>query len=118
MASCLARPCAGPLPQAAAPALKPPTPGALRLALPRACSSRRALLQRCAAAASQLEGVTTWLAAAGVDVGKQAAAPGADGSLVTTRPVAKGEQLFAIPESAWITPAIAAQSEIGQYLVG
>lgn len=72
----------------------------------------------CQAAASTAEqGVTAWLSGAGVDTGKQAVVPSGSG-LVTSRPVNKGEQLFAIPESAWITPQTAAQSEIGQYLTG
>ncbi len=75
---------------------------------------------RCVAAAStqQVEGVASWLAGDGVDVGKQAAAPGAGGGLVCSRAVKAGEQLFAIPESAWITPKTAEQSDIGSCLAG
>ncbi|KAL4444028.1 hypothetical protein ABPG75_011765 [Micractinium tetrahymenae] len=82
-------------------------------------SSRRWSQLQCHAAATvqQAQEVTAWLAGAGVDVAKQAVAPSGSG-LVTSRPVNKGEQLFAIPESAWITPQTAAQSEIGQYLAG
>ncbi len=61
--------------------------------------------------------MTAWLAGAGVDTAKQAVAPSGSG-LVTSRPVNKGEQLFAIPESAWISSQTAAQSEIGQHLAG
>lgn len=84
---------------------------------PQRTCHRRSKLQCQAAASTAQEGVTAWLAGAGVDVAKQAVAPSGSG-LVTSRPVNKGEQLFAIPESAWITPLTAAQSEIGQYLAG
>ena len=70
-----------------------------------------------AAATAQAEGLTAWLAAAGVDAAKQAVAPSAAG-LVCARPVKAGEQLFAVPAAAWITAETAAQSDIGQHLQG
>lgn len=98
---------------------KPPTTPACRPAgAPSPRPGRRQL--RCTAQAAtatpqQLEG---WLAAAGVDVGKLAAAPGASGGLVATRAVKAGEQLLAIPQSAWITAETALQSDIGKHLAG
>lgn len=97
--------------------LTPKPPTALRSQAAARRPSFRAV--RCAAAvadtAQQLQG---WLAAAGVDVGKQAAALGGSGGLVASRPVKQGEQLLAIPQSAWITPDTAQQSDIGQHLAG
>jgi hypothetical protein len=61
--------------------------------------------------------VQSWLAAAGVDLSKLAAAPSPAG-LVCSRAVARGEQIFAIPESAWITTATAEESDIGSHLAG
>lgn len=73
---------------------------------------------RAATAQQAVDGVAAWLAAAGVDAAKQAVAPGPAG-LVCSRAVKAGEQLFAIPQSAWITAQTAADSpEIGQYVAG
>jgi hypothetical protein len=90
-----------------------------RPARPPARSQRRSHLQCRAAAATaqQLEGVQSWLAAAGVYLSKLAAAPSPSG-LVCSRAVARGEQIFAIPDSAWITAATAEESDIGSHLAG
>ena len=70
----------------------------------------------CRATAQQLEGVASWLAAGGA--AKAAVVPTAAGGLQTSRAVSRGEQLFAVPQSAWITAATAQQSAIGRYLEG
>eukprot|EP00887_Chlorella_sp_A99_P001195 scaffold14.g1195.t1 len=70
-----------------------------------------------AAATSQAGQLESWLSAAGVDVGKAAVALGR-GGLVTTRPVARGETMFAVPDSAWITMESVARSELGPALAG
>lgn len=70
-----------------------------------------------ATSAASAEALPAWLASAGVDVGKQAAAVGA-GGLVASRDVNPGEPFFAIPKAAWITAETAAASDIGQHLSG
>lgn len=106
-ASCRpARAAAGPKPRTApGPPCRRPRP------------PQRAARAQAAAATQQAEGLAAWLAAAGVDASKQAAAPGA-GGLVCTRAVKPGEQLFAVPATAWITADTAAQCDIGQHLQG
>lgn len=70
---------------------------------------------RAAAAQATTQQLASWLA--GVDKAA-AAAPGA-GGLVAARPVKAGEQLFAVPESAWITAEMAADAPvIGPHLAG
>lgn len=105
------RPAAGPARRC--PQAKP------RTAAPQPAGRSRAqrLQPVHAAATAQAEGLSAWLAAAGVDAAKQAVAPAAAG-LVCTRPIKAGEQLFAVPAAAWITAETAAQSDIGQHLQG
>ncbi|KAI7846455.1 hypothetical protein COHA_000066 [Chlorella ohadii] len=107
------RPAAGPARRC--PQAKP------RTAAPQPAGRRPSRAQRLqpvhAAATAQAEGLSAWLAAAGVDAAKQAVAPAAAG-LVCTRPVKAGEQLFAVPAAAWITAETATQSDIGQHLQG
>ncbi len=105
------RPAAGPARRC--PQAKP------RTAAPQPAGTSRAqrLQPVHAAATAQAEGLSAWLAAAGVDAAKQAVAPAAAG-LVCTRPIKAGEQLFAVPAAAWITAETAAQSDIGQHLQG
>lgn len=96
------------------PAAKP------RTAQPAAGPQLRRALCRAAAAtaAAGAEALPAWLGSAcGVDVGKQAAVPGA-GGLVASRDVKPGEAFFAIPKAAWITAETAAASDIGRYLGG
>lgn len=92
-------------------------PQLARLA-PTAARPARIQLRCAAAATAQAEGVVQLLAASGVAVDKQAAAPSPAG-LVCSRAVKAGEQLLAIPQAAWITAeTAAAQPDIGRHLAG
>lgn len=64
-----------------------------------------------AASTSQAEGIAEWLTSQGVDLSKAAVGP--SGHLVSTRPVAKGETVLSVPETAWITKETALQSSMG-----
>jgi hypothetical protein len=75
-------------------------------------------VQAASDAVSTTTSLLDWIASRGVDVSRLAVAVGDEG-LVAARPVAKGETLCSIPESAWITKSTAAlNSTIGQYLDG
>jgi [ribulose-bisphosphate carboxylase]/[fructose-bisphosphate aldolase]-lysine N-methyltransferase len=72
-----------------------------------------------ASSISQQQPLIDWLRSRGADAGKQAAAVGPSGRLVCSRPAAKGETLFSVPESAWITADVArAAPGIGPYIAG
>lgn len=88
------------------------------LAPPRPRTPARRAVALTAAAAARAGGADAWLAELGVDVTKQAAVLTADGTLVCSRPVAKGEALFSVPEGAWLSAAAAAASPLGPFLAG
>lgn len=95
-------------------ALKPPT-GARPARRPLAHRRAGAVQVHASAAAATTQQLAFWLA--GVDKAA-AAAPGASG-LVASRAVKAGEQLFAVPESAWITAEMATDAPvIGPHLAG
>ncbi len=61
------------------------------------------------------QGLEAWLESKQLDLTKQLVTV-VDGLLVCTRDIKKGETIYAVPDSLWITPAVVQASAIGSHV--
>ena len=79
---------------------------------------RRNPVAHAAVISSEQTALEGFLAGQGVDLANAAVAVGPGGGLVAARPVGRGEQLFAVPEVAWVTPDTVRRSDLGPAVAG
>jgi hypothetical protein len=91
----------------------------------RSCIQQRAATHICRASAVQsspyLQQLINWAGSNKAVVDKVSTADDIATDqrvLVAAKDIAAGEQVLAVPDSAWITPATAQQSSIGKYIQG
>lgn len=83
---------------------------------PRRAAVRAQAAAAAAATAAAAEALPAWLKGRGGEAGGCAVSPA--GGLVAARPVPKGEQLYSIPEAAWMSTKAVAASPIGPEVAG